>query len=141
MRKSRSKTGGTRHWRSWHPLYEDEASVWFWCLHCEHVWDGGSLDWIHWKYCLTVECDGSAVDLQAWETSQAKRGNPEYPDVPIVSGYYPLWEVEKGRKVGEVAERRGVWRQFPPAARPKKSASAPGASADASSRESRSRKA
>lgn len=69
----------------------------FWCLHCEHVSTAKAWSNNHWD-CPRPDCDGGALDCSVWSAFSWPRGSqigkpihPEYPDVPDLDVYYPLY--------------------------------------------------
>ena len=68
-----------------------ESAKFIWCLHCECAYPG---EWFRskgWSACPGDRCDGSILDWQTWEDSQARRAHPEYPGVPVSGGFYPMF--------------------------------------------------
>jgi len=80
------------------PMTGREAEY-FWCLHCEKVypavdWDeAGEMcfygkEWI----CPGDGCDGTTKDAHPWVLEDWPREHhPEYPEVPEIGVYYPLY--------------------------------------------------
>lgn len=77
-----------------HPLTNGNDEF-YWCLHCEHVfaWEDWAPDFV----CPNAAgCDGNAADMTGWNS----RGWGEnktlwelnnYPQIPELGGYYPLY--------------------------------------------------
>lgn len=75
-----------------------EQSAWVWCFHCEVV--GLRSEWERLGEC--PGCGAGVFDGYPWlEDERPRAMHSEYPGVPVVGGYYPMWSCEEGRVVGE----------------------------------------
>jgi len=70
------------------PMTEEWANYW-WCLHCEKVHTGKAWEANDW-WCPGEGCDGSLLDAIAWK-DWPRQNHPEYPKVPKIGVYYPLY--------------------------------------------------
>jgi hypothetical protein len=74
-----------------HPFLVQEPAEYFWCLHCEKAYpavDWEAKDW----WCPGVDCSGSALDAHPWvKENWPREHHPEYPEVPAIGVYYPLY--------------------------------------------------
>jgi hypothetical protein len=80
------------------PMSGQEAEY-FWCLHCEKAYSADDWDkagemcfygkeWL----CPGDGCDGTTKDAHPWLPGDWPREHhPEYPEVPVIGVYYPLY--------------------------------------------------
>ncbi len=90
-----------------HPFGRDEARY-TWCMLCQRVFlteDWERNDWM----CPSDDCSGTLLDAFPWLPDTWPRDvHPEYPDVPILGGYYPLYNPRPGLGIGH----RVNWREY-----------------------------
>jgi len=74
-----------------HPFHDIVHGEFSWCLHCERV--SKTKDWVDndWN-CPYSGCNGAALDVSPWKLDDWPRSqHPEYPDIPELGKYYPLY--------------------------------------------------
>lgn len=74
-----------------HPFHDSVHGEFTWCLHCQRVYK--TKKWVKndWN-CPDKECDGNALDAFSWSPDDWPRSeHPEYPDIPELGKYYPLY--------------------------------------------------